>query len=120
MVQIKQQPCSCATMTILYSYLITSQSKEGQLPYLLHTLTLSTQLSYHKLHNLTHGGSCSRTQSVLNIKCVLSYESHDFHFQSRILPLLLSMYIPNSLQPAHEHDTIIKHQGVLLTNLFLP
>ena len=77
-----------------------------------------TQTSY--IICMTHGGLCSRTWSVPNIKCVLSYESHDFHFQSRILPLLLSMHMPNSLQPAREHDTMIKPQGVLLTYLFLP
>ena len=34
--------------------------------------------------------------------------------------LLLSMLMSNSVQPANEHDTMIKPQGVLLTNLFLP
>ena len=64
-----------------------------------------TQTSY--IICMTHGGLCSRTWSVPNIKCVLSYKSHDFHFQSRILTLLLSMHMPNSLQPAHEHDTCL-------------
>ena len=31
-----------------------------------------------------------------------------------------TMHVPNSVQPANEHDTMIKPQGVLLTNLFLP